>query len=265
MIIDFHTHMFPDKIAKGTLDFLASVCHTEPFANGTYEGLESSSERAGVDISVALPVVTKPSQFQSVNKFAAQYLEGRVLSFGGIHPDSEDYKGQLNQLKEMGFKGIKLHPDYQEVYFNDIKYKRIVSYASELDMIITVHAGQDPKSPDNIHCTPKMAAEVIEELQPEKLVLAHMGGHQQWDDVEQYLVGKNVYFDTGVVLGKMADEQLIQIARNHGTDKILFATDSPWGGQLEFVEYLNAMAFDEDEKEQILWKNAARLLELQPV
>ena len=38
-------------------------------------------------------------------------------------------------------KGIKLHPDYQDTYFNDIRYKRIISYATELGLIISVHAG----------------------------------------------------------------------------------------------------------------------------
>ena len=71
-------------------------------------------------------------------------------------------------------KGIKLHPDYQDTYFNDIRYKRIISYATDLGLIISVHAGQDPKCPDNIHCTPAMAEEVLNEVEPEKLVLAHM-------------------------------------------------------------------------------------------
>ena len=51
MIIDFHTHMFPDKIAKGTLDFLESVCKTHPYTDGTSEGLKASTEEAGIDIS----------------------------------------------------------------------------------------------------------------------------------------------------------------------------------------------------------------------
>ena len=124
MIIDFHTHMFPDKIAKGTLDFLEGVCKVTPYTDGTYEGLKASGERAGVDISVALPAVTKVSQISSINRFASSYLEGPVISFGGIHPESEKYKQELQEIKSLGMKGIKLHPDYQEMYFNDIRYKK---------------------------------------------------------------------------------------------------------------------------------------------
>lgn len=261
MIIDFHTHMFPDKIAKGTIDFLAGVCKMPPYTDGTYMGLKKETLESGVDLSVALPIVTKPAQFQSINTFASGYQEKPILSFGSIHPDSADYRAELRQIKDMGLKGIKLHPDYQEVYFNDIRYKRIVAYASELDLIISVHAGADPKCPNDIHCTPRMSAEVIWDTHPVKLVLAHMGGNEQWDDVEKYLVGKEVYFDTGVVLDKMSREQFLRIVRAHGADKILFATDSPWSGQKEFLQIIQEMPLTEEERIKILGENAKKLLD----
>ena len=109
MIIDFHTHMFPDKIAKGTLDFLEGVCKVTPYTDGTYEGLKASGERAGVDISVALPAVTKVSQIPSINRFASSYLEGPVISFGGIHPESENYKQELQEIQTDPRTGIERH------------------------------------------------------------------------------------------------------------------------------------------------------------
>ena len=70
-MIDFHTHMFPEKIAAKTLAFLAERCQTEPATNGMADGLLASTEEAGLDCSVVLPVVTKPSQFDSINRFAS--------------------------------------------------------------------------------------------------------------------------------------------------------------------------------------------------
>ncbi len=260
MIIDFHTHMFPDKIAKGTLNYLEGICNTRPFTDGTYAGLASSAAEAGIDLSVALPAVTKVSQVDSINRFAAQYQEGPIISFGGIHPECGNYKEILRQVKDLGMKGIKLHPDYQDMYFNDIRYKRLAAYASELDLIITVHAGVDPKSPNDVHCTTQMILELVREVQPGKLVLAHLGANQLWDEVEAYLVGLDVYFDTAVVLDQMPKEQFIRIVRPHGADKILFATDSPWAGQKEFVQILSDMPLTQEEKELIFAKNACRLL-----
>lgn len=261
-MIDFHTHMFPDKIAAKTLNFLSGRCKTIPFTDGTSQGLAQSTTEAGLEFSVALPVVTNPAQFDSINRFAEQHREGKLLSFGGIHPENEDYKEKLLDLKNRGFLGIKLHPDYQETFFNDIRYKRIISFASELGLIVSVHAGFDPGYPDCVHCTPAIAREVIDEVKPEKLVLAHMGGYLRWDEVEQELVGKNVWFDTAVVFGKIPDEQFIRICRQHGTDRILFATDSPWSGQKESVDYFKKMDLTEAEKEQIFTENAKNLLTL---
>lgn len=262
MIIDFHTHMFPDKIAERTITFLESVSNTRAFTDGTYKGLEKSSIAAGIDVSVALPIVTNPAQFDSIHRFASTYKEGSILSFGSIHPESINYKEQLLQIKDMGLKGIKLHPDYQEVYFNDIRYKRIISFASELGFIIIVHAGEDPKCPDDVHCTPQMAAEMLDDVRPEKLVLAHMGGMKLWDEVEEQLVGRDVYFDTGVVFKELKDNQLIRMIRTHGADKILFGTDSPWATQREYVNYLHNLAITEEERELIFYKNAVKLLKL---
>lgn len=261
-MIDFHTHMFPEKIAGKTLKFLSERCKTAPFTDGTPKGLKASAEEAGLELSIALPVVTDPGQFDSINRFAEQYRDGKILSFGGIHPENEDYKEKLLDLKNRGFRGIKLHPDYQGTFFNDIRYKRIISYASELGLIISVHAGFDPGYPDCVHCTPAMAREVLDEVRPQKLVLAHMGGFLRWDEVEQELAGRDVWFDTAVVFGKIPDEQFIRICRNHGTERILFATDSPWSGQKESVEYFRKMDLSDDEKGQILSENAKKLLTL---
>ena len=260
MIIDFHTHMFPDKIAGRTLDYLSGIFGASPFADGTHSGLCDSMKKAGVDISIALPAVTKVTQVESINHFASGFTKGPVISFGGIHPACENYKEILKEIKNLGLKGIKLHPDYQDMYFDDIRYEHIIDTASDLGLITVVHAGVDPKCPDDVHCTPKMARKVLDDVKPEKLVLAHMGGNEMWNDVEKYLVGQNVYFDTGVILDKMPQEQFLRIVKNQGAERILFGTDSPWADQSHFVSLLNEMPLGEKEKEAIFAGNAKRLL-----
>ena len=247
MIIDFHTHMFPDKIAGRTLDYLSGIFGASPFADGTYTGLCNSMGKGAVDISIALPAVTKVSQVAAINRFASAYTEGPVISFGGIHPECENYKEILKEIKNLGLKGIKLHPDYQDMYFDNIRYERIIDAASELGLITVVHAGVDPKCPEDVHCTPEMARKVLDDVKPEKLVLAHMGGNEMWDDVERYLVGQNVYFDTGVILNTMPQEQFLRIVHMHGADRILFGTDSPWADQKNFVALLEHMPLTEEE------------------
>ena len=137
MIIDFHTHVFPERIAATTISTLEKSGKIKAFSNGTADALLSNMERSGVDISVNLPVLTKPAQFDSILKFAVSLNEraaltpegkGKIISFAGIHPDTEDYKEKLWRVKESGILGIKIHPDYQNTFFDDDRYVRIFLY-----------------------------------------------------------------------------------------------------------------------------------------
>lgn len=268
--VDFHTHIFPDKIAEKTVAHLESVGQISAYTDGTVNGLLASMEECEIDCSVILPVVTSVTQFDTITRFAdginQKYGTGdseyRLISFGGLHPDTDDYRRQLRILTESGFKGIKLHPDYQRVNFNDIRYKRIASEATELGLVVVVHAGIDIGYPDPVHCTPQMVLDVIRDVQPEKLVLAHYGGWKMWDEVEEVLVGEDVCFDTSFLQGYIGEEQFLRIIKNHGSEKILFATDSPWSGQKESLDWIRGMGIPEEQLEQILHGNAERLLQI---
>ena len=264
MIIDFHTHIFPDKIAGRTLDYLSDIFGASPFADGTHTGLCDSMKKAGVDVSVSLPAVTKVSQVESINRFASAFTEGAVISFGGIHPECENYKEILKEIKNLGLKGIKLHPDYQNTFFNDDKYLRIIDYAAEKDLGIIVHAGEDVGLPESVHCTPDMVLDLWKHIQPEKLILAHMGGWKMWNEVEEKLLGLPIYLDTAVVQNdklpvKISDEQLKRMIDKHGADKILFGTDSPWYDQSQALKDFDRIELNEKDKKLILGENANRM------
>ena len=265
MIIDFHTHIFPDKIAARSIEALSKVSGVKAATDGTLNGLLASMERSGVDLSVIMPVVTKPSQFESVNTFAATVNEqygGRLISFGGIHPDSEDYKEELDRIKELGLPGIKLHPDYQGVMIDDVRYMNIIEYANELGLIILVHAGIDIGLPQPVHCPPDKARKVLDAIKPDKLVLAHMGGWKQWDEVYEYLAGENVYLDTAFSFDYMGEETFQKLLNKHDTRKILFATDSPWSDAVQDIQALKAFGLEQQIQEDIFVNNAKKLLKL---
>ena len=263
MVIDFHTHIFPDKMAQKTIEFLEREGDVKACTDGTLGGLKSSMKENHIDISVVMPVVTKPEQFDSVNRFAAEITgkEG-IISFGGIHPDAEDYRDQLSKVKELGLPGIKLHPDYQKTFVDDPKMVRIIDYAAELGLIVLIHAGMDIGLPDPIHCPPDRAAHMLKQLDhPEaKIILAHIGGYNQWDEVEEHLVGLGIWLDISFCLGKISDEQFERIVKNHGADRILFASDSPWDDPGRTYEQLLKTQLTEEELERILSLNALDLL-----
>lgn len=282
MIIDFHTHTFPDKIAARTIDKLKAMARCKAHTDATCGMLVDSMHEAGVDCSVVLPVATNVAQSEKLTEAAymlnEKWSEQGLISFGAIHPDYEDYRRLLRHVSELGLKGIKLHPQYQNIPFDDIRTMRILDYASELGLVSVVHAGIDIGIEGPTMCTPDRVLHVMDEVAPENLVLAHMGGWRMWDEVADKIAGLPVYLDTSYSLGEiprdadtpradsesalMDTEQFLALIEKHGADKILFATDSPWGGQEQTLEQIRALPLSEEKKRMILGGNAQKLLQM---
>lgn len=276
MIIDFHTHVYPDKIAERTIRALGKIADVKPYTDGTVEGLLNSMKEAGVDKSVILPVNTRAGQFETITAFAKHINDtyDNLISFGGIHPDDEDIPAKVRFLKENGFKGIKIHPDYTETFIDDERYINIIAEAKKVDLLVITHAGKDPAY-STIHCPSDRAAKMlnrVQELAPfEKpfFIFAHLGGNRILPDVEKYLVEQNCYIDISCSFNDIGsfststDDDIVRVIKNHGADKILFATDSPWNGQKEYVKRFKALTgLSDTEKDMILGKNAERILSL---
>ena len=267
MLIDFHTHIFPEKIAKSTISALANNSGTKPNTDGTVQGLVDAMKRANADICVTLPVLTKPSQFDSVAKFAVLVNEQfkssqkKLISFGGIHPKCEDIEEKMAYLKSVGIKGVKIHPDYQSTYIDDDGYVEILRCAKKFDMIVVTHAGiDDGYEGQPVMCPPERILKVLEKVKHDKFVLAHYGAHKQWQEVLECLAGKNVYFDTAFTLHEINESLFKDILYKHGEDKILFATDCPWREIKEDYEILKSFNLDKEIEDKIFYKNALKLL-----
>ena len=266
MIIDFHTHIFPDKIAVATIQALSKGASIPPHSNGALSGLLDKMSKAEVDVSINLPVLTKAKQFDSIFSFARSINEGvdNVISFGGIHPDDEEYEKHLCLIKEAGIKGIKIHPDYQGTFFDDEKYVKILALAKKLDLITVTHAGLDGAFiGEEIKCTPKRVLNLLDKIGGyDKLVLAHLGGNELFNDVYETLAGENVYFDTAYVLPFLTKNQFEKMVIRHGEGKILFATDSPWQDQGEMVSFIKSYNLGKQVENKILYENAKKLLNI---
>ncbi len=289
MLIDFHTHTFPDELANKVILKIAGDASIRHYTEGTNASLLESMDRAHVDMSVILPVVTKPSQCETINKVAKEINDRyfpRLLSFGGIHPDNEDYKEVLKDLAESGIKGIKLHPLYQGAAIDDIRNLRIIDCASELGLIVVIHAGKDLSFPGDF-ADPDRISRMLDEVQPEKIVLAHMGSYACWEEVYDQLCGRGAYLDTSFSLnpirplkdtpeGKeslaanpmlvppLSRELFRKMVEKNGADHMLFASDSPWGDQKETFDLVDEW-LDGTGKEAVYYGNALRLLGLQDI
>ena len=276
MIIDFHTHAFPDSLATGTLSKLVSNAQayahlyggSQPYTDGTLDGLADSSRQAGIDISLILPVATSPKPSQTLNTFAvmADRHEG-LRSFGSVHPQNPDCMKELERIQSLGLRGIKLHPDYQGCFADGADTIAVVRKATELGLWVIFHAGVDIGMPPPIHCTPQRIIRLRKAVPDARIILAHMGGFFMWPDVLSALPDMQVWIDTSYSLTKYPqyDELFAKIIRANGTGHVLFGTDSPWANQKESLEMTKAFfkrfGFTPTETASMLGDNAQRILD----
>lgn len=260
--IDFHIHAFPDKIAEKTLSVLSKISNTQPCTNGTISNTVSFLNDCKIDAAVLMQIATKPSQQTTVNNWAlsVQNEYPNIFCFGSVHPDAPDAIEELYRIREIGLKGVKLHPDYQDFFINDEKMFPIYETISKLKLPCTFHTGYDPFSPNVVHAPAKAVAEICSLFPDMTIIAAHMGGMNRYDDAETYLVGKNLYLDTSMSYAFCSQEQFTRMIRKHGAGKVLFATDCPWGNGKNDLKLINKLGLTEEETELILHKNAEKLL-----
>lgn len=260
MLIDFHTHCFPTKIASRALENLSFVSGgLTPYTDGTAEGLLASMDRHGVDKSVVLNIATNPRQMHSVNDFAASVNSEKLIAFGSVHPDAPDALDELDRIKAMGLKGVKFHPDYQHFFVDDKRLFPLYKKISELKLITVFHAGFDFGFEPPYKCMPKNALGMLDKFSS-PVVLAHWGGLSCGEEVIDVLCGLNVYFDISFGYGVMPRSTALKIIEKHGADKLLFGTDSPWHTPQMELTMQKTLGLTEEEKDKINYKNALRLI-----
>lgn len=266
MIIDFHTHIFPDKLAPRALSSLAKRVGYEPFGNGTVSDLIQKMDEGGIDKAVVCNIATNPKQQTNVNNFAletmAQYPD-RLIPLASINPYSDTGSEELCRLKSAGIPGIKLHPDYMGLPIDAPEYDRIFDLCTELDLFIIIHAGFDVYSPDKIHASPDRILRRLNKNPGIRLVCAHYGSNMMWDEVERKLCGKNLWIDTSMgVLEGLSPEQARRIIDSHDPSKVLFATDFPWCGMRENINFIRSLGFSDEINEKIFHHNAEELMKI---
>lgn len=271
MIIDIHTHTFPETIADKAVASLAKAAQIENKLDGRNTSLQKSMKEADVDFSVLMPVATKPRQCEMINENAIAInqtgKETGLLSFGAMHPKYENYKDNIMHLADSGIKGIKLHPVYQDSAVDGIETLRIIDEAYSRNLMVLIHSGYDIGFPGNELASVKKLCSMISQVPPKNLILAHMGGWKMWNQVLEKICGnENIYLDAAFSINNSTTndlltlEQFVEIVNVHGSENILFGSDSPWTSQKESIEIIKNSGLDKKSIDNILGENAAKLL-----
>jgi len=262
-VIDFHTHVFPERVAARAMENLCSTYEVAAVGEATPSGLLGIMSESGIDAAVVAPVATRPGQVRSINDWAASIQSERIISFGAFHPGLPDPAREVERIVGLGLKGVKLQPNFQEISPDDRRLWPAYE-AAQGRLIFLFHSGQEIKAVPRVHAQPAALARVREAFPGLTMVVAHMGGYQMWDDVRAHLLGSDVYFDTSYCAeDDLPAEDLAGLIREHGVERVVFGSDFPWGHPCRDLQRLLTLGLSPGEVEAIAWRNAGELLGLE--
>ena len=261
MLIDFHTHAFPEQIAPRALQTLSYAAGgLKPQTEGTVVSLKEQLKKDGVDLAVVLSIATNPGQQKKVNDFAIAVNEDPMLfAFGSVHPEAEDALEELERIHAAGLKGVKFHPEYQSFYADDEKMKPIYQKISQLGLITLFHAGQDIGFLPPYHAMPEHLLGALKWLDT-PVVAAHWGGMGCYQEVIDKLCGTDLYLDLSFGYGLIPKKQAQLILEKHTPDKLLFGSDLPWHRPSWEKRLLDTLELSEGDRDKICFQNAQKLL-----
>jgi uncharacterized protein len=266
-IIDSHCHIFPKKIAEKASKSIGDFYNIPILYDGTTQKLFENGNIIGVNKYLVCSTATKPEQVRAINDYLYDECENNknLYALGTLHPDMKNIGDEVEYIISLGFKGIKLHPDFQKINIDDIRMLPIYE-AAQGRLPILFHVG------DNRYdfSDPIRLLKILKSFPRLVAIAAHLGGYLKWNESMDLLSSKeNVFIDTCSSLFKLDPQNAINIIRTYGTQKCLFGTDYPMWDHFEELNRLEALSKENqknglsiDEYDYIMYKNSQKLFNL---
>ncbi len=258
--IDFHTHAFPDQVAPTAIPALEKKGNVKAYLNGTVTDLLKSMDQAGIEQSVVCSIATRPEQFQPILDWSQSIRSQRIVPLPSVHPTDPDRFDHLQQIKDQGFVGLKLHPYYQDFFLDDPELLEFYAKIQELDLMVVMHTGYDIGYPRIRRANPERILNLLQMVPGLRLITTHLGGWDEWADVRELLTGLPIYMEISFALDFLDQIRLRDLIENHPPEYILFGTDSPWADQATTLKMLAKLGLSDDLYERIVRGNAKALL-----
>ncbi len=258
MIIDAHCHIYPDKIAEKAAHSTGNFYDLPMKYDGKVSTLLECGEKAGVDKYIVQSVATTPKQVSSINHFIADTVKmypEKMIGLGTLHPDSEDIKGDVEELIKLGLHGVKLHPDIQKFKLDDYRCLKIYDLCEKNHLPILIHTGDNRYDYSN----PNRLIPILEIYTELSVIGAHFGGWSIWNEASKKLCGfKNFYVDCSSSFYMLDDETIKEIISRYTPDRVLFGTDYPMWDPDEELKRLRSLGLSQEDIEKIEYKNALK-------
>lgn len=257
-IIDCHAHIYPEKIAAKAVEGISSFYSIEMTGMGTAENLIADGSEAGITGYLVHSVATSPKHVETINDFIAEECAKYPFfyGFGTSHQDHPDKVKEAERAALMGLKGIKLHPDTQGFDIDDKRMLELYDYMQDKGLVLLLHTGDYRYD----HSHPRRLKNILHMFPKLTVIGAHFGGWSIPDLALEYLENENCYVDTSSSIMYTGKKRAAELIKKYGSERVLFGSDFPMWSPAEELETVMSLGLTDGEYENILYKNAKRIL-----
>lgn len=261
MIIDAHTHVWPDRIADVALAG-NPVPGLVARGDGKVSGLAADMGETGVELSCCLAIANEARHVDRVNEFAASTRAADRFAFGTVHVDLS-VEENLASLRKHGITAVKIHPLFQNYGLDHPRLWELFEAFGDEIAVIT-HVGEGGDEYRNSLSNPGMIRDIAQQFGSLRLIACHFGGYKLFDDAEELLSGVDVVLETSwpPSLSTLRPERVRELIRRHGSERVVFGSDWPMTSPGEEIATIESLGLSDDETKSILGGTMARMLRL---
>lgn len=266
--LDFHIHpKWSTSYPRGEVEV------AQTFAEQTLEFLDGQ----GIERAVVLPV--SPFVSNDTVSEAVETSPDRPVGFASVLPNLGGYALEEleHAVKNLGLKGLKLHPPMQGFSLQDPKVWRCIRRAGELGVPVFLHCLLGDYSALAFRSEPApwlVRAQdyaLLPHVCPDTtLIYAHLGGLFGFEEIVRCASFPNVYLETSYSLPQITERYPIErYIEAIGSKKFIFGSDYVPGMTPEEhwprpqIEAIERLEVSEEAKANILYGNACRILEIE--
>ena len=259
-LIDIHTHIYPDKIARRATESIQDFYQLEGSnMDGTVDTLLKYGTQAGVSRYVILPVSNTPGHVRSINSFILEQtrLHDCFIGFGTLHAEMEQPCEEVEWIQGAGLRGIKLHPDTQRFPIDDPRLFPVYDMIQD-KMPLLLHMGDARYNFSH----PSRLRKVLDIFPRLEVIAAHFGGHTMYHTARELLWDTNCVFDISSSLMFMDRGMPEQYINNYGAERMAYGTDYPLWNPVVEARRFQELNLTGEQFDQIAYKTAERILKL---
>jgi len=265
-IIDFHTHLFPQKLQQAIDKWFIEHNWEFPFKGGWKERLDFFENHPRVEKFLTFGYAHKPGIARQLNDFYGKLQEhsSKAIALMSAHQDDDDLPGLVREGAALGLAGVKLHHHVQLVRPDDARLYPLYEEVIRQGLFVLMHAGRGPFSNKFVGFE---TFRKVPELYPElKVVIAHLGAPEADEFIDAALHYENIYLDTSYTFirtPEMALEAPVRLFKK-AAHKIFFASDFPGICHRydDSVKVIEEIGLNDEALKGVMYGNASKFLGL---